>query len=208
MSETLEQKLKKTEQADDELRRYFSRAITEDQSAYFGDFIIFGALKRTLALSDGFRGHIRNRNFTCAAALTRLQLDTALRLYAASLCDDTEHYAKAVFHGKHVNKLKDKQGKKLTDAYLADKLSEKYPWVKLMYETLCDFVHLSNRHFFASIADLNEADRLFKFQIAAEDVPRPDSDYFEIVDGFSEAMRITLVLAAGWHVAIHQTPTV
>jgi hypothetical protein len=69
MLETLEQKLVKTEQADDQLRHYFARAISDDQSMYVSDFIIFGAIKRTLALSDGFRGHIRNRNFTCAAAL-------------------------------------------------------------------------------------------------------------------------------------------
>jgi hypothetical protein len=207
MSETLEQKLAKIEQADDELRRYFAVAISEDQSMYVSDFIIFGALKRTLALSDGFRGHIRHRNFTCAAALTRLQLDTALRLYAADLYGDTEKYAEEVFHGKPVNKLKGKHGKKLTDAYLADKLSEQYPWVKRMYENLCDFVHLSNRHFFTSVASLNETDRSFKFEISAKDVPRPDSDYFEIVEGFLEAMKISLALAAGWHRAMHQKPT-
>jgi hypothetical protein len=207
MSETLEQKLAKTEQADDELRRYFARAISEDQSMYFSDFIIFGALKRTLALSDGFRGHIRSRNFTCAAALTRLQLDTALRLYAADLYGDTEKYAQEVFHGKHVNKLKNKSGEKLTDSYLADKLSEQYPWVKRMYENLCDFVHLSNRHFVSSIASLNEVDRSFRFEISAKDAPRPDTDYFEIVEGFLAAMQITLALAAGWHKAMHQKPT-
>src|SRR5258707_10844952 len=142
MSETLEQKLAKTEKANEELRQHFARAMREDQSMYVSDFIIFGALKRTLALSDGFRGHIRNRNFTCAAALLRLQLDTALRLYAGSLYGDTEEYAKAVLDGKQVDKLKDRGGKRLTDSYLADKLSEHYPWVNRMYENLCDFVHL------------------------------------------------------------------
>jgi len=90
---------------------------------------------------------------------------------------------------------------------LADKLSEQYPWVKRMYENLCDFVHLSNRHFFTSVASLNEADHSFKFLISAKDAPRPDSDYFEIVEGFLEAMRITLIIAAGWHQAMHQKPT-
>jgi hypothetical protein len=207
MSETLEQKLAKTETADDQLRQYFSHAISDDPSMYVSDFILFGALKRTLALSDGFRGHIRNRNFTCAAALARLQLDTALRLYAADLYGDTEKYAQEVLHGKAVNKLKDKRGMKLTDGYLADRLSEQYPWIKRMYEELCDFVHLSNQHFFTSVASLNDADRSFKFEISAKDVPRPDSDYFEIVEGFLEAMRITIDLAVGWHQAMHQKPT-
>jgi hypothetical protein len=207
MSETLEEKLAKIERADAEMRQYFMRAMKADTSMYVSDFIILGALKRTLALSAGFRGHIRDRNFTCAAALTRLQLDTALRLYAGSLYKDSEEYARAVLEGKRIDKLKDKHGKKLTDSYLAEKLSEKYPWVKKVYETLCDFIHLSNRHFFTSIAKTSDADRTFQLQISAQDTPRPDSDYFEIVEGFYETMRITSTIAAGWHHARDQTAT-
>ena len=207
MSETLEQKLAKIEQADEMLRQHFGREMQKDPSIYISDFIIFGALKRTLALSDGFRGHIRNRNFSCAAALARLQLDTALRLYAGSLYGDTEEYSRTIFDGKRVDRLKDKRGRKLTDSYLADKLSEQYPWVKPMYEHLCEFVHLSNRHFFTSVASLNDADRSFKLNLSAKDAPRPDSDYFEIVEGFLEAMRITITLGAAWHEAMHQKAT-
>jgi hypothetical protein len=90
---------------------------------------------------------------------------------------------------------------------LAEKLSEKYPRVKKVYETLCDFIHLSNRHFFTSIAKMNDTDRTFELQISAQDTPRPDSDYFEIVEGFYETMRITSTIAAGWHNARHQTAT-
>jgi hypothetical protein len=207
MSETLQEKLTQIEQADEVLRQHFAREMQKDPSIYVSDLVIFGALKRTLALSDGSRGHIRSRNFTCAAALTRLQLDTALRLYAADLHGNTEEYAREVLHGERVDKLKDKRGKRLTDSYLADKLSEQYPWVKRMYENLCDFVHLSNRHFFTSIASLNDTDRSFTFQLSAKDVPRPEGDYFEIVEGFLEAMRLTITLAAGWHQAMHQEAT-
>jgi hypothetical protein len=171
------------------------------------DLVIFGALKRTLALSGGFRRHIRDRNFTCAAALLRLQLDTALRLFAGSLFDNPEEYADAVFRGQRVDRLKDKYGKKLTDSYLADKLSEPYPWVKRVYVNLCEFVHFSNRHFFSSVAKLNDADRTFHLHISAEDAPRPDSDYFEIVEGYYETIRVTITLAAGWHEATHCKPT-
>jgi len=124
MSATLEERLAKIERADEELRQYFLRAMQADTSLYVGDFLILGALKRTLALSAGFRGHIRDRNFTCAGALLRLQLDTALRLYAGTLYKNPQEYAEAVFKGARVDKLKDKHGKRLTDAYLADKLSE------------------------------------------------------------------------------------
>jgi hypothetical protein len=207
MAETLEEKLAKIERADDQMRQHFVRAMKAEPSIYVSDFIILGAIKRTFALSDGFRGHIRDRNFTCAAALARLQLDTALRLYAGSLFNDSEAYAQAVFEGKRIDKLKDKHGKRLTDSYLAEKLSEKYPWVKKVYENLCDFIHLSNRHFFTSIAKMDDTERTFHLQISAQDTPRPDSDYFEIVEGFYEMMRITSTIAAGWHQARHPTAT-
>jgi hypothetical protein len=112
-----------------------------------------------------------------------------------------------LFDGKHVNKLKDKRGKKLSDSYLADKLSEQYPWARPMYEHLCDFVHLSNRHFFTSVASLNSTDRSFKFEVSAKDVSRPDSDYFAMVEGFLLAMQITFALAAEWLKAVHQKTT-
>lgn len=207
MSEMLEDKLAKIEHGDEELRRYFLQAMKNDPSIYVSDLIILGALKRTLALSSGFRTHIQDRNFTCAAALLRLQLDTALRLYAGSLCNNSDEYAEALLHGKRIDKLKDKHGRRLSDSYLAEKLSKKYSWVKQVYEELCDFIHFSNRHIFAPVAKLNEKERSFHFQISAEDVPRPDSDYFEIVDGFYETMKITFTLAAGWHLATHPQPT-
>ena len=203
MSETLEEKLAKIERGDAELQRYFMKAAQSDPSMYVSDFIIFGALKRTLALSEGFRSHIRERNFTCAGALLRLQLDTALRLHAARLSGNPEAYAKAVFEGQRVDRLKDRDGNRMTDSYLAQKLSEEHPWVKRAYEGLCDFIHFSNRHFFTSIANLNSEERIVHFQISAKDPPRPESDYFESVDGFYETMRLTLHIAAAWHMVMH-----
>jgi hypothetical protein len=205
VAESLEDKLFNIERGGEELRQAFVQLMQKDSAIYVSDLIIFGALKRTLSLSDGFRRHIREHNFTCAAALLRLQLDTALRLFAASLHKNPEEYAKAVFEGKRVDKLKDRRGNRLTDSYLAERLSEQYPWVKKVYVNLCDFIHLSNRHFFSSIAQLDDSDRTFKFQISAKDVPRPDSDYFEIVDGFYETTRLTFGCAVGWHRAIHSS---
>jgi hypothetical protein len=90
---------------------------------------------------------------------------------------------------------------------LAAKLSERYPWVKEVYKNLCDFVHFSYRHIFASFVKFSDTDGSFHIQISAKDAPRPDSDYFEIVEGYYETMRITLIIAAEWHQAMHQIAT-
>src|SRR4051794_3184007 len=82
MPKNLEEKLAKLERLDRELLRNLSGMPNIGGAVSISDFILLGAVKRMLALSDGFRGHIRQKNFTCAAALLRLQLDTALRLHA------------------------------------------------------------------------------------------------------------------------------
>jgi len=207
MPETLEEKLNAIEARDEQLRQYFLDAMKADPTLYIADFVIYGALKRTLALSDGFRRHIRERNFTCAGALLRLQLDTAIRLYASKLHRNPFVYADAIFRGNPVNKLKDRRGNKMTDSYLAAKMSREFPWVKSMYEELCDFIHFSNRHIFAAFTSVSPADadgRAVQIMIGSKDPPRPDSDYFEVVDGYLETMRVTLLLAARWHAAIHR----
>jgi hypothetical protein len=203
MPENLEQKLIKIEKGTQQLLHFFARMTQPGEEILISDFIIIAALKRTMALANGFIGHIRNRNFTCAGALLRMQLDTAMRLYGATLHSSSAEYAQKIFEGARVDRLKDRNGQRMTDSYLAEKLSEQYPWAKAVYEHLCDFVHFSNRHFFASISELEEDARGVKFMISAEDPPRPDEAYFEIVDAYNETIRVTSILAAGWHAAIH-----
>jgi hypothetical protein len=204
MAENLEQKLAKIERGDSELLKLFQQLIRKGDDMYVSDFLMLGALKRTLALSQGFRAHIRDRNFTCAGTLVRAQLDTALRVNALSLCTDTEKFASAVLGGERVDRMKDKHGKRMTDAYLAEKLSETFPWVQSMYASLCDFGHFSNRHIFTSMSIKDPEEHIVHFQIGPKDPPHPDSDYFEIVEGYYETMRITGLLAGGWGMAMRE----
>ena len=119
------------------------------------DIFLVGVAKRTLALSEGFRTHIAARNFTCAAALLRLQVDTALRVYAACLVPNSERYAEAVFNGDEVHRMKNREGKRLTDSYLAKELSKHHPWVEDVYRDTCNFIHFTSRHIFTSVAKIN-----------------------------------------------------
>jgi hypothetical protein len=202
MPETLDEKLAKIERGEKEILRHFHRLSRPGDPMLMSDLVLVGIVKRTVALSDGFRGHIKERNFTCAAALLRLLLDTAMRTFAATLCDSAEDYAKAVFEGKPVNKIKDRDGKLLRDAYLAERLSEKNPWVKPLYDELCNFVHFSNKHIFTSIAKMDEEKHIVYFQVSAEDAKHPDESYFEIVDSYFKVLRLAGTLAVAWRVAL------
>ena len=121
MTETLEDKLAKIQRAADPIPRLCERWLQSAGGvALVSHVFLIGVASRTMALCKGFRMHIASRNFTCAAALLRMQVDTALRVYAAWLVPDAMEYAYAVFRGDKVDKTKDRDGKRLTDRYLVE----------------------------------------------------------------------------------------
>ena len=204
MTPTLEERLTKIERGEKEVLRVFSGMVKAGSDMHVSDFLLLGVLKRTVAHADGFRDHINKRNFICAGTILRAQLDTALRANAISLVNRPEQFASDVLDGAPINKMKDRDGKQMTDAYLAKRLSETYPWVQEVYDTLAELGHFSRRHIFSSIANTSDEERTVHFQISAKDPPRPDEDYFEIVECFTETMKTTCVIAAGWHSALRQ----
>lgn len=174
MPENLEDKLAKIQRLSMEVMRKCAGTISAGDSMYFSSFVIIGAVKRSLALSKGFCTLIRDKNFTSAAALLRLQLDTALRLRAALLYDGSyEEFARRVFHGEPMNKMKAADGKKMTDSYVAESMNAEHPWVKEVYGQLRDFVHFSDRHIFSATHHTDDEIRTVYFQVSAEDSPRP-----------------------------------
>ncbi len=161
------------------------------------DLFLLGAMKRTFAQAQGFIDLIRSRNFPCAAAILRLQIDTAMRVNGLNLVDNIEDFCSELIGDKKFNQMKDRDGKKFTDVYLRQKLSEEHDWVSSVYENVSDFVHLSGRHLMVSITELNDGDRTISLAVSPVDPVRPDEDYFEIVDAFFEATRIAACLILG-----------
>ena len=82
--------------------------------------------------------------------------------------------------------------------YLRQKLAEQHPWVTQVYEQTSDFIHLSGRHFYNSIATTDEGSRTVRFVIGGKDPPRPDETYFEIADTFFEATKVVGLLLLGY----------
>ncbi|MDT9600438.1 hypothetical protein [Sphingosinicella rhizophila] len=161
------------------------------------DFFVVGATRRTLAQARGFKQLIEARNFPCAAAILRLQIDTAMRINALFLVEDMGAACRSVLDGARFNTLRDRDGIKLADAHLRARLAEEHPWISPVYERASDFVHLSGRHFYTSIAKTDDTSRIATFTISGEDPPRPEEAYFEVVDAFLRASTLvgTMILA-------------
>lgn len=200
----LAERLQRIDRLESELTRKGAAALGESSHLGHADFFIFGALRRTLAQARGFRDLIAARNFPCAAAILRLQIDTAMRVNALSLVDDADATCKAVLDGEQFNRLKDQDGKKMSDAYLREKLAASHPWISPVYEQTSDFVHLSGRHFEVSIVRTDVATRMAYFQLSGHDPQRPDETYFDAVDTFFEATRLAGMVMLALLMARHQ----
>lgn len=117
-------------------------------------------------------------------------------MYCLMYC--AHDFAKEVLAGHQINKMKDRYGNKLTDAFLVSKLKDEYPWVEAVYSNLCGYVHLSSQHLFAPIKEFNEDDRSMLFEISEFDTRYPEFSWVEVVECFNEISDIFLKYLNGW----------
>lgn len=158
---------------------------------YMLDFIIIGVIKRSLSLASGLHDLVKSKNMTCARAIVRMELDTVSRLLAYTYVDEPSEMAKAIIGGKALNSFKCRDGKKLRDGYLIDKMTEKHPWVKDVYKYTSGYVHFSERQVFDSICSIgNDEDRTVTFQVGKEDHNFPEESWVEIVACFNEMLSV------------------
>lgn len=146
------------------------------------DLFALGIIKRSLMLVNGFCTLVKKNNFTSAAPLVRLQLDNLLQIFAAFVVENPHDFAMEKLKGKQTNNLKDKDGNKLTDGYLAELLSkeEETSWVKQLYKEASKFIHFSDKHIFSTVMNVKEDGRT-KILISSEEEIIPDSAKLEIV---------------------------
>jgi hypothetical protein len=169
-----------------------------DSALYPLDLLAMGALNRSAALCAGFRTLIEQRNFVCAASILRLQLDNALRFYAAFLVDEPHAFASAILEGTPVRKLKDRSGILMRDAHLVDCLSKEYSWVVRVYETTSGYIHLSEQHIFQAAKLVKSGDRVAEFKMSATDKTFPEETYVEAIEAFYAATELFLHYVEGW----------
>lgn len=126
---------------------FMSRAMVQSgNGTYMLDYYISGILNRSLSLLYGFETLIKSGNYIGALHLTRPHLDNFLRLFASFLVNKPHDFAKEVWRGVPINKIKDRNEKYMKDVYLKQEASKEYPWVFELYEELSGYIHFSNKH--------------------------------------------------------------
>jgi hypothetical protein len=100
---------------------------------------------RSVSIIKSFEILFNNKLYSTAISLIRLQIDNCLRLYAMCLCNP-EYLLDEVTKGNPVRKLNDRDGNKMTDAYLIGKMDEFLPSFKALYGKTSGFIHFSFEH--------------------------------------------------------------
>jgi hypothetical protein len=173
----LESRLLRLEDAKKDILK-LAGGITEayDGLLYPLDLVAYAVLKRTLALIAGFSAHIRAKNFTCAASLLRLHLDSLLRWSAFSFAADCQALANAVLAGEHMRNLRAADGKLMTDTYLVGRLAVTQPWVRRVYKQTSGYIHLSRKHVSNTMTPTGKREEM-KIVISAEDEASVTEDH-------------------------------
>jgi len=135
------------------------RAISEvffwhfkpDKPLTYADFFGMGIGRRALALSSGFRLMVEHRNSLCALPIVRMQLDTALRLYAGFFVINHQQFCHDVIQGTHIDRMKADDGFFMKDRYLVDRVAKLNPWISNVYKTTSGYIHFSDRHIFEAL---------------------------------------------------------
>lgn len=154
------------------------------------DLLAYAALKRNLSTSSAIILLIEEFNLLSARSLLRVHIDTSLRFAAAWFVDKPHDFASAVHGGARIDKIKDRENQRLTDARLVDLLSPGHPWLPAVYENLSGYVHFSGSHVTSSITFINEETRAVSFQISKTDTHYPAFSWIEVLECAHEATGI------------------
>jgi hypothetical protein len=105
--------------------------------------------------------------------------------------------ASMVLKGVAIRKQKDSAGKLMTDQYLVERLSEKYPWVSSVYQNASGFIHLSEKHILSMIESCDE-NGSFSMRIGRLDQSIPPFLWQELVEAFLAITDILFEYVSGW----------
>jgi hypothetical protein len=170
---------------------------THGSALYPLDFLAVAVVNRSIALIDGFCSLIESANLLAAAPLLRLQVDNCLRFYAAWLVEDPHDFALRVPGGSAVRDLRDASKQRMTDRFLVEKLSAEVPWLERVYQHTSGYVHLSDKHIFSAMSNLNVEHRSIDMWLGRGPGP-PQDLLIEACEAFKAATWLLLRYLAGW----------
>lgn len=127
--------------------KHLERAISIGANHIDGeDHLVIAALRRALDNMQGIVAMADQRNMFCGMPIVRFQIDTAMTLYGRRLVADVDKYVLHMMQKKERRDFLDKDGKRMTDAYLHRKVTGEHEHASDLYSESSGFVHFSTHH--------------------------------------------------------------
>lgn len=178
----------------------------KDAAMFPFDFMAFGAVKRNLSLTAAMRSMVESWNMVCARALLRLHIDTSLRFSAAWMVERPHDFASKVLSGERIDRMKDRDGKRLTDAHLVKVHAADHPWLPAVYENLSGYIHFSGSHVYDSIGNLNADSRSVRFEMTDTDLKFTEASWVEVLECFRDATEMLAKYLHGYMLTKQMSP--
>jgi len=118
----------------------------DDGKIYLPDLLVMSMMQRSYGLVEAVIDCVDGYNLAAAAPLLRLQLDTLVRACYVAHHPLADEVVTAMLDGTEFRRMKDVDGKQLTDARLIELATPHHPWLPPVYKETSGWVHLSVNH--------------------------------------------------------------
>lgn len=193
-----EQRLADLERSERELLEVYQSRLSTLGNIGYQHFYLSGIARRTLAQSRAFKACVADKNALVALALVRLQLDTALRLYALFWVSDPELFAKDVLEGKQIDRLKAADGQLMKDKYLLKRIEARNPWAESVYRNTSGLIHFSHRHIESALRMADSESGKAEIFIGSNNPEHTLSHFKEMLDAFLHINMMIVVAVKDW----------
>jgi hypothetical protein len=170
-----------------------------DGDVYMTDLWFDTTMNRSILPIEGFATMTEARNGYCALAMVRLHIDTAARLFAISRVANPDDFVLRVMRGEQINKLTDRDGKRMTDAHLVELLAkDNREWIKRVYDTTSGNVHMSGRHIFMMASPDPDEEDAIPSNIGVVDENWSEASMEEAIECVATIAELILTMALEW----------
>ena len=130
-----------------QFEEHLERAIAIGMNNIDGeDHLVIAALRRALDNIQGMLEMVNQKNMFCGMPIVRFQIDTAMTLFGRRLVADVDDYVTHIMKGNERRKYRNREGEKMTDFCLHEKLDGEHEHTSDLYWEASGFVHFSTHH--------------------------------------------------------------
>lgn len=170
--------------------------MAADGDLYLPDLMVTAMIQRSYGVLDALIDAVDTYNIHAAAPLLRLQLDTLFRAHYIASGPDVDSLAMKLLRGEELRKIKDADGKLLSDYRLKELAADTHAWALPVYEKTSGWVHFSLNHMLATTQVVEP--NCFHMAVPLRADAIPESLWQEIYGAAIRATEELFAYVRGW----------